>query len=159
MIRSIHGLLFTIPGVLVAPLADVRLSKTLGALPPVCGIALSVVAEIAGVFNAWFWTFHNSFNSFNSCSKTRGAPLRMPLLLMRQYARDKALQVTTWDASIPAFRLLVFSLFVRNLIAGLVPLLAVLRYEVVFIIPLVAVWAIVIVRFQSLPRALFGHFL
>ena len=65
-IRLIHGLLFTIPVVLVAPLADVRLSKTLGTLPPVCGIALSVVAEIAGVFNAWFWTFHNSFNSWSS---------------------------------------------------------------------------------------------
>ena len=60
LIREIRGLLFTIPIVLVAPLADVRLSKTLGALPPVCGITLSVVAEIAGVFNAWFWTFHSS---------------------------------------------------------------------------------------------------
>ena len=31
----------------------------------------------------------------------------MPLLLVRQQARDKALQVTTEDASIPAFRLAV----------------------------------------------------
>ena len=40
-----------------------RLSKAPGALPPVCGIALTVVAEIAGFFNAWFWTFHKFSNS------------------------------------------------------------------------------------------------
>ena len=37
----------------------------------------------------------------------------MPLLLVRQQARDKALQVTTWNASIPAFRLLGFLLLVN----------------------------------------------
>ena len=31
----------------------------------------------------------------------------MPLLLVRQQARDGALQMTTWDASIPAFRLAI----------------------------------------------------
>ena len=77
MIRSIHGLLFTIPVVLVAPLADVRLSKTLGALPPVCGITLSIVAEIAGVFNAWFWTFHKFSNSQILDKKKRATEIRL----------------------------------------------------------------------------------
>jgi hypothetical protein len=38
-------------------------------------------------------------------------------------------------------------------------LLAVLRHEAVFIVPIVTIGAIVLVRLQSLPRALVGHFL
>ena len=37
--------------------------------------------------------------------KRRGTPIDDASPVVRQQARDKALQVTTWDASIPAFRL------------------------------------------------------
>jgi hypothetical protein len=36
--------------------------------------------------------------------KRRGTPIDDASPVMRQQARDNALQVTTWDASIPAFR-------------------------------------------------------
>ena len=60
-------LFFAIPVVFVALHAFTWLSESLRALIPVRGIALTVIAEKARVFNAWFWTSHNSFNSFNSC--------------------------------------------------------------------------------------------